>query len=513
LALRTEEDVVSLTSLFLALTTNAQAGSLDLLEVGGMWGTPAATNPTAVWWNPAGLAVASGTQILIESAPTFARAQHERTSPDYGPIDEENAVDLDGDGFPDTKYDYGGPDELKYSGFSPFAGVSTDFGVKGFGIGAAFFVPFAKEGESSYPNGSGRYNVRGGGNKALYLSLASGYHIADLVAIGASFSYVMNTWEADVDTEAYSALGPAYAEALSTDIPETYQDGYIEHPGYTTNLKFDPLKDNTVTFGTGVYITPIDMLGISIAYHHGIRVENTGDVTLGFSCPPTDDFPSAAAAGLTGLCTDQKGATIKGTSLIAYNLPSRLHGGILLEPVDMLRLELMGGWVHWSQFTDYEIHTKVKPSDVPVDSEEFQQTTADLVSQDRLWARASKNNGWVGLDGKVSPIPVLTLGGRAMVDTPAVPSMAVSTNNFDSLSVILSGLVVVKPVKMLDIGLSYGHHFVTKRTITDSGFGVTLDESKRKADRFFYPEANGTYVGHINRLGISVRGHFFEKEE
>ena len=43
----------------------AGAASLDLLEVGGAFGTPAATNPTAIWWDPAGIAVHGGTQVYV----------------------------------------------------------------------------------------------------------------------------------------------------------------------------------------------------------------------------------------------------------------------------------------------------------------------------------------------------------------------------------------------------------------------------------------------------------------
>jgi long-subunit fatty acid transport protein len=504
--------VIGLTLAWLALLQPAWAGSLDQIEVGGMWGTPGATNPTAVWWNPAGLAVGGGTQLLFEAVPTFGAIDHVRTNPDYGDIDPEFALDMDDDGEDDTTYDYGGKDRLATSGVVPFLGVSTDFGVDGLGVGAALFVPFATGGDSAYPRGSGHYHAKGGEIRAVYLSLATGYQIADVVALGASFSSVMSSWQADVDIEAYSSLGPAYSEATGVDIPDTYQDGYIEHPGYITNLKFEPLTDHTFTFGTGIYVTPNDAVGISLAYHHGLTVENTGKLKLAFSCPPLADFPSAAATGLTGLCANREPATIQGKSTVGYRLPSRLHGGVVLTAIDPLRLELMSGWVHWSQFVDYEIQTSIQADDVPIKAVEMRELAARMVSQNRRWARGTKNNVWVGVDGKVSPSQWFTFGGRVLVDTPAVPSSVVTVNNFDALSINLGALAVVKPVKMLDIGLSYRHQFLTKRTINDSAFALTLDEKSRKPDRFFWPEANGTYVGHINRIGISVRGHFFEGE-
>ena len=85
----------------------AQAASLDNLEMGGPWGTPAATDATAVWWSPAGLAMGHGTRVLIEGAPTFAVINVDRSDP------------------------HGGPDQIRLQGAVPFAGVATDLGLHG----------------------------------------------------------------------------------------------------------------------------------------------------------------------------------------------------------------------------------------------------------------------------------------------------------------------------------------------------------------------------------------------
>ncbi|MBW1879088.1 MAG: hypothetical protein JRJ84_12050, partial [Deltaproteobacteria bacterium] len=61
------------------LMAPAHGASLDNLEVGGPWGTPTADDATAVWWNPAGLAADKGTRIMVESAPTLATIEYERS--------------------------------------------------------------------------------------------------------------------------------------------------------------------------------------------------------------------------------------------------------------------------------------------------------------------------------------------------------------------------------------------------------------------------------------------------
>ncbi|MFN7146885.1 MAG: hypothetical protein ACK4YP_24130, partial [Myxococcota bacterium] len=66
------------------LTHGARAASLDNLEIGGPWGSPTATDATAAWWNPAGLAAGRGTRVMVEGAPTFASVTYERAEPNGG---------------------------------------------------------------------------------------------------------------------------------------------------------------------------------------------------------------------------------------------------------------------------------------------------------------------------------------------------------------------------------------------------------------------------------------------
>ena len=497
-------------SLFVLLCTVAYASSLDNLEVGGAWGTPTATNPTAAWWNPGGLAIRDGFQLYVEGAPTVAGVKVVRDNPDYGTIDPANALDLDGDGDDELTYDYGGEERFTYSGVAPFVGAS--FSTHGFGIGAALAVPTARGGSSDQEMGPSRYALRDGDITAIHAILGVAYDIADKVAIGATGSFVSSRWDANIDTEVFSSYGPAFRDQLSNEtINATYQSGYIEDPSYTTTLDFDVLTDTTWTFGTGVLIHPIDKLDIGIAYNHGISVVNEGDVALHFSCPPLNDGASTLAAGLTGTCiTDPDSgervpATLNGTSSVGYSLPGRLHLGVALRPSDPLRLELFGAWVRWSAFTEYDIYTNIPSSAVPVEDPVLAQFTSDLVSQHRAWARDNVDTFFVAFDTKVEPTEKLTLGGRVMYDHGAVPSAAMSANNFDMPSIIPSIMGQFRPSKAVGIGASWGHTFMTKRVITDSAFAIFTSENyPPEPGRYFWPESNGTYTGHIDRFGVSL---------
>lgn len=488
----------------------AHAASLDLLEVGGHWGTPAATNPSAVWWNPAGLAAGKGTQFLIEGAPTFAKISFDRTDPGYGGPESD-------------EWSYGGRDDIGFKGTVPFFGVSSDFGIDNLGVGLGVGAPIARGGHQEVDGGPGRFHLRDGNIQAVYLMAGAGWTFFDKLSIGLSGAFVDSTWSARTDVETLTSLRDAVSDRgfanlyCEDDDAGPCDDYLLEHPDYAATLTFDPLKARKLTFGAGIYAQPIEQVGISVAYHHGMRLDHTGTMGLEFGCPPDGDPLGKFAAEFGGLCNTD----VRGDGSIGYRLPSRINVGVVLQPVERLRIEAMGGWVGWKAFTDYDIETRVSQDqfedaicgdDGCNDSEaERAHETSTLVSQNRQWARDNRNTFWVGADGKVELNRFLMVGGRVIFDRSAIPNSALSTNNYDADTVNLGGLVFFSPLEQLGIGLSLGHQFLASRTVTDSAYAITMARNDQKADRYFYPTANGTYSGSITRVGVSIRGRFLAK--
>jgi long-subunit fatty acid transport protein len=499
--------------LLLTMSFAAQAAGLDLIEVGGAWGTPGATNPTAIWWNPAGLAVGGGTQFIVEGAPVFAKVYADRANPPYGELDPPS------DSYPDT-YDYSGRDEVSLNAVVPFIGVSSDFGVDGLGIGAGLAVPTATGGAIEDEWGPNRYSLRSGDIRAVQAILGASYRIKELVSIGASANLVESSWSADTDTSTYVDLYDAIRD-MGIE-PTSFRDGYIENRGYTATADFQGLTDRALTFGTGIYVTPIEQLGISLAFNKGVRLDHTGDVQLRFQCPPEYDFLVAFAASDRGLCNNEtgEGAVFDGAGSVGYSLPSRINLGIVLHPVEALRLELMGSWVNWKVFTDYEIKTEISPDQVPVEPDDpedpddvaeaqaVREETAELASQDLLWARDGRNTYWVGLDAKHRVNELFMYGGRVFYDRTSVPTDSLMLNNFNASTVGLSAMAMVSPIDKLGISISFSHHFMAERTVENSNFGLTIVDEDRRDIRYRFPSGNGTYGGSINRLGIALRGRF-----
>ncbi|MEO0606570.1 MAG: hypothetical protein AAF211_34400, partial [Myxococcota bacterium] len=162
------------------------------------------------------------------------------------------------------------------------------------------------------------------------------------------------------------------------------------------NSVFD-LRDTAFTFGAGVYVTPSDRVGLSLAYQHGMRLDNEGDLTLAFGCPPTFDPIARRASEAIGTCD----TTVGGRGTIGYRLPGRLQAGVALRPTDRLRLEVMGAVVFWSVFDTYDIQPLVAPSAfVDAEGEGNRIVASDLASTPRPWARDNRTSGWVGVDAK-----------------------------------------------------------------------------------------------------------------
>ena len=491
------------------LTLSANAAGLDLLEVGGSWGTPGATNPTAIWWNPAGLAVGGGTQFVLEGAPVLANVYVDRANPPYGdvnynPYDDEED-DPVGNNYPET-YDYSGRGEVSLRQVVPFVGVSSDFTVEGLGIGIGLAVPTATGGELDDPTGHNAYHLRSGNIQAPQLILAGSYRIKEIISLGASFNVIESGWASVVDTSTYPDLAFAVQEELNLDHPpNSFRDGYSEHPGYATTADFD-LKDRAYTFGAGIYVTPVEQLAVSVAFNKGVNLQHEGPLSLDFNCPPEYDLLARFAAEDRGLCDIR----MNGQGRVSYSLPSRLNFGVVYFPSEKVRLEAMGSWVGWSAFSDYEIETIIADDQLSdeLTDPEVRQETLDLVNKPRVWARDHRNTFWAGVDGKAQVHEKVMVGGRLFYDRASVPNESLLINNLSLDTIGISGMAMYSPVDQLGIGLSYTRNQFISQTVDNSAFGITVVEEQLREFRYQFPSGNGDYGGAINRFGISLRGQF-----
>lgn len=456
--------------MILLLASLAQAASLDNLEMAGSWGSPAATDGAAVWWNPAGLAMGDGTRILIEGAPTFAVVDITRADPN------------------------GGADQVRMQGVVPFAGLATDLGVKGLGLGLGVGAPYLRGGEQTPEGGPIRYHLRQGQIMAAAVMAGGGYAYKDLVSIGAGVQVLRSSWQASLDKE----LMPDLADEIKALGEEPgYTDADLEDPAYATTLSFEPLTAWGVTGSVGAQVRPDPAVTLSFAWISGTRLTHTGGVDLAFSCPPQSDLLGRFGAESRGLCD----ARMTGEAQITYALPSRLHGSVQLRPIEALTVEAMGGVVFWGAHDLYEINI----SGIGEAQPDLPEDTVELIERPQSWARDNRAAPWLALDVKGSIKERLTLGARVLHDRAAVPDQALLANNYDANDTVLSGLIAGRPARRVEVGLSWSHHFLAERVVSDSAFSMAVEPEQRPEEPYNWPHGNGTYRGRIDRVGLSAR--------
>ena len=465
------------------LLSVALAGSLDLLEVGGLWSTPTDSGPGAVWWNPGAMSAGKGTRFLVEGALVYGGLNFERR----GPPNEPSWL---------------GAERYRLVAPLPFAGVVTDAGVPGLGIGAAVFAPHARGARSNLDPGPGRTYLREGMIDALHASLAVSYGKGP-IRFGAAATVVSGAWRARIDYETTSLTADAITDTIGGR-PESHYDGStFESSDYLAAVNFGPLRGLAASFQAGVLIEPAPRWRIGISYAHGSALDHRGPVVMDTPCPSSDDDALGfIAASSRGLCNTR----VNADASIAYRYPSRANLGLRYQASPSTQVEALAGAVAWSQFDDF----RIRITDPRPDEGSFDDDTTERLTLDRRWARANVDSYWVGAQVNQQVGSRLELRGRLLFDRRAVPDHAMSPNNSDADSLHVGLLAAVRPTRKHDvaIALAYTGVFSAPRVITNSAFGLAVPVAERNADRWNWAAMNGRYATFLHRFALSLRGAF-----
>ncbi|HEY0839458.1 MAG TPA: outer membrane protein transport protein, partial [Vulgatibacter sp.] len=185
----------------------AEASGFLAARFGGELGHPTTENPTAIYYNPAGLALGKGTRIYLDGTFALRHATYDRPAAAISnPIQEgEPASGTPPDGIPANS----GEASLTNFIASPFAAVVSDLGVENLAVGLGFFVPFGgtavwgkNEAYESgalarkYPgalDGPQRWWTEDGKIQSIYLSAAASYRLPEpRLSLGVSVSAINN---------------------------------------------------------------------------------------------------------------------------------------------------------------------------------------------------------------------------------------------------------------------------------------------------------------------------------
>lgn len=184
--------------------STAHASGIAVARFGGEHGHPTTDNPTAIYYNPAGIALRPGTRIFLEGSLAGRWASYQR--PESAISSETNTPE----GARDAN---AGTAKVSNALFSPFFGVTSDFGTKFFAAGAALYFPFggqavwkqndkyaSGDAAAQYPganDGVQRWHTIDGKVRSMYITGAVAFNIHQIgLSIGATGSAIRS----EVDT-------------------------------------------------------------------------------------------------------------------------------------------------------------------------------------------------------------------------------------------------------------------------------------------------------------------------
>lgn len=306
----------------LCLSTAAHAGGYATARFGGEHGHPATAHPTAMYFNPAGLTLGSGTRVYGEGLLAYRTATFER------PVE---AIDNLGSGTPDDadgRAANTGRGELSNFLVSPFLGVVTDLGIESLGLAAGVYAPFGGQASwnendqfansTMYPgavDGPQRWSTIEGSQRALYATVAGAYRLA----------------------------GPRLS--IGVGLNAVTQDVSLVRARNGNGT--DDLVDGLGEISEGR--TLIEGSDMSLSVGAGILWEATDSLRVGLSYQSTPGFGERA---LEGELTNKFGSgevTVTETELL-FTLPDTFRAGVTFRPISMLEVRLSGDYTRWSKF-------------------------------------------------------------------------------------------------------------------------------------------------------------------
>jgi long-chain fatty acid transport protein len=295
----------------------AHATGIMVARFGGEHGSPMTFDPTALYYNPAAIAFAHGTNLYVEGLFVLRS---------YGYTRPADAIDNPGTGTPDPAVNSGKASMLNYLA-SPFLGVTSDLGVDGLGVGAAVYVPFggsamwdktsAFAGNTKYPgavDGPQRWWDIEGTIRAIYFTVGGAYRLPGNLSVGLGANVVLHN---TADLRAATALG-------TDDVVDGNQN--VEGRAF------------------------LDTSGVTFALGAGLAWQPTPEWTIGASYQSQPGFGTFNEEGTLEKILPPGGVTHQDINQ-RYALPDVIRLGASYRPAKNVEVRLWGSFERWSVFT------------------------------------------------------------------------------------------------------------------------------------------------------------------
>ena len=453
--------LVALSIIALSPAPAAASGYLAA-RFGSDHGTPAMANPYAVYFNPAAMGGATGTQLTLDASIALRKASYTRSDAALSASNADVASD------PAYRSANTGKADLSNVLALPYLGAISDLGTKNFRLGYAVYVPFGgmaswsktSNADPVYADGPQRWQVIEGKILAIHNTIAVAYTFEQpRLTIGANFSVVLN----QIDTvRARNANG--------SDDTTTSTGGLVEGRSHVTASGVD------LGAGLGVYWEP----------------KADRSVRLGASYTFAPGFGETRWKGK--LTQQFGGSREQATSadvdfLQRWPDVARLGGVFVASKAVELRAD--AEYVRWSVFERQCVVAPGAQCDVNADGS---QPGKDVIlNVPRKWQDAIGLRAGVGYFLR----PELELFGSLGMTSPAVPKSHIDPSTIDNYRIIYALGARWEATPKFALAGSFNHSYMLP-VDTDGAVGVNAYKPPSRS-----PSSDGKYTQQIFFLNVN----------
>jgi long-subunit fatty acid transport protein len=417
-------------TLVVGITGNARAGGFASAQFGGVHGTAASDSLTSIFYNPAGLALDTGTRAYVELMAAYRTLSYARDARD---IDDPNASAA-------AIEANSGAAKAANVIAAPFAAIATDLGVPGLAVAAGVYVPFGGQadwnavskwaGNQTFPgavDGPQRWSITTGSQKSIFYTAAAAYRTSDNRL---SFGLGVNVIQ--------SSLSLTRARNVDGTDNLVASDGSVSEGRSLLEVdSFDP------SLGFGVIAQLDEHTKVGISYQtQPLTGEQKLDGTL------TNKF------GSTGVASQP--------AELRQHLPDSVRTAIEWQGRTSA-FRALAEWTHWSVFRDQCIVDRTSQASCQFLADGSWDSSAGgaapLLDIQRDW-----HDSWsVGGGASWWPSANLELAANLRLDTNAVPDVTLEPALMDANKVI--GMLAAQYTHgRITVGLTLAEVGYAKRT-------------------------------------------------
>ena len=441
----------------LSLSPVVRAAGFASARFGGEHGNPTESNPTALYYNPAGIAFSEGTHVFGDLSVALRHVTWEHAQSKYDVAEPAGAQG--------ANY---GKASLTNVFAGPAFGVTTKLGDLALGVG--MFVPFGGRASwskndrfansATFPlavDGIQRWHSIDGALTELYLTAGAAYKIGPF-SLGVSGNFIL------------SSIKSSQGKTLATGDNDVTQE-------VRSNVD---VSGHHASFAVGLMWEAIETkLWIGASYQ---AAPGLGEMKL------KGTLTNSAAAGTRVDNVD-----------FLHSLPDIVRFGARFRPTPTIELRLFGDFTRWSRLVNQCITLEDRPCGVKKDGSPADDT-GTVVNLYRAW----RDTIGVRLGASKWLSPKTELFAGLGVETSAVPDNTLDPALPDATTIAISGGGRFELWNKLWLGASYTHIQYLNRDNTGKSI---LDDPKvhpttRRVD------GGGKYTQWVGVLNVNLEKQF-----